>query len=195
MTMKEKHTQQKRIEASFDEVLMELAALPEGEEIERGFAQLMAVVTNQETQRIPYVSPQETRLISLLYMTTFQKLIGAAAAAFVVVLAVGYFTIYKNNSNNYDDIVGAAVEDPSSYQVADNQDSFSDLNEQDPAASSSILGDTAESAPLGGSATSIDATLSDLDALFANDDINDADLQTWSEDTSAGDPLIQDYTI
>jgi hypothetical protein len=178
-------------------VLSALSEAPSVFEVKTSFDETLASVTKLSPVRIPVRAQNETRIISPYLMHLSHKTIGLGVAALAIVLIVGFATF--GNHGSQDDIMTAALDEESSYEITTPDDTYGDLTEEEPSEELALAETPSTSGGSkgnsGGATLSVDASLTTIEGLFATDDIDDAALNTWFSDTSAAEGIGGDYTF
>ncbi len=177
---------------NIEDILSALSEAPSTSEVRASFEKTLASVTKLPPVRIPERAQNETRIISPYLMHLSPKTLGLGVAALALVLVIGYATMGNRGGEN--DIMTAALDEESSYEIATPEDSYDDLTEDEPS-DELALADTPSGGTTGGGSASVDSSLTIMEGLFATDDIDDAALKTWFSDTSAAEGVSADYNF
>lgn len=176
-------------------LIASLTEKPDKSEVVASFRKTMSLVTIPAEERILLVPHIEEPIISPFLMQLQTKL-SLIAGTLVVVLVVGYMTY--NRQSPYQSIEESLLENESAYEFASDEDSFNDLDEDfrdDPTALAGTEAGTTEAggstapAPVATAAVDVTANLAAIDTMFAEDDLDDSSLQSWSADVSAAEAL------
>ena len=213
-----KSDQQPHTNKPLDAIEAELAREPEAHNVEQSFSELMDTVTDHRFTRIPEHAPQAASASEHeTLMSKFTKIMLVSVPTLAVVLLVVANVGPRGELQEYDDLVSAALGDEADLSVTlYEEDTFTDLDLSDPRedvilaqTSSEVSAPTSPSVPntptppaaptqnQDNSAPAVDVedTLAVLDDLFAEDDIDDTDLNDWFSDTSSSDNLFDSYDI
>ncbi len=185
---------------NLDSVLQQLSDAPQPGVVQKSFKATMDMVTKLPAHRIQKGAQNEFTFINSYIMHNIKKSVGLSATAFAIVLMVGYFTFFNESTSEYEDIFTAALDEEESYVLAFNEDDdFSDLVEEDLRidleANTPVAPSIPAPSPADTSAQDIENILVALDTLFAEDDIDDSEIEELFADTSADDILTQTYDI
>ena len=164
----------------------------------------MSRVTNKGVNRIQSEPQSEAHIISPYFMTKIQKIMSVGGVALVLVLVVSFMNS-SNISKTYDDVLTSALEEPEAYEMPVPEDTFEDMNEDGFEESVDVNGSGSGSVtpisaptpvpPETTTVADIEGSLSAMDVIFAEDDIDDSALETWFTDNSGTDLLTQSYEI
>ena len=217
--MKKLHTQQNNEfhHEKLAHVHEELSRPPNQKEVAHSFNTMMQSVTDEASARIPTHTEEDVPKLSISthIMSHMTKVLSVSVVAAVFVLVIGYTAYTRNNVSEYDDVISAALGDDAPYLVAlGEDDDFSDLAVDDIGGDDTLLAMNTNAEKRTPSVTltpepeaptvvtptntpppteTIEETLTALDDIFSDDDIDDAELNAWFEDTSSSDDLTQTY--